>query len=81
MNRTLDRLASAACFGLLVFLLVPAAWARVTNSSGAVVPGSVDNEVHIEVFNATRKPLVGLKAVVVETPPGWNPDQALVNDD
>ncbi len=58
-------------FALCGLLLSPfgAAFAQVTDSSGEVVPGSIDNEVHIDVHNSSREPLVGLTARVIEAPP------------
>jgi beta-lactam-binding protein with PASTA domain len=53
---------------ILVISLGAAVSAEPARSSGAVVPGSVGNEVHINVSNASRAPLVGLTAAAVAVP-------------
>jgi len=65
-TRTRPVLAFTLCGLLGPF--AAAAFGQVTGSSGAVVPGSVRNEVRINISNATRAPLVGLRATAVEIP-------------
>lgn len=62
------RFAAAAWVAVM---LVIGSWvaAEVPGSSGTVVPGSVDNEVHLHIVNSSREPLVGVQAEAVDVPP------------
>lgn len=65
------RLPAARPVGLVLLwvLLAATAAAQTRGSTDTVVPGSVRNEVHINVSNDTHAPLVGLAAKAISVPP------------